>query len=1290
MAQTMPEPLPILLRRAEIEAALSRHQVVIVCGETGSGKTTQLPQICLETGLGSRGMIGHTQPRRLAARAVAARIAEERGTRLGGLVGVKVRFDDRTGRDTKIKVMTDGMLLAELAADPGCSTYQTIIIDEAHERSLNIDFLLGYLRGLLPRRPDLKLIITSATIDPARFSNHFGGPGLAPVIEVSGRMFPVEIRYRPTGGDEEEFERIETEAVADAVEELSSPRLPGGDILVFVPGEREIRQCADALRRRGPRAEILPLYSRLTDAEQDRIFHPGRSARRIIISTNIAETSLTVPGIRYVVDTGFARLNRYDPARKIQRLPIEPISRASANQRSGRCGRVAEGVCIRLYSEESWRARPAFTDPEIRRVNLAAAILQMKSLGLPEIEHFPFIDPPDDAAIRDGYDTLFELGAIDTPASSSALTEIGRGMSRIPADPRIARILLAAEREGSLREVTVLASALSIQDPRDRPMGKQEEADRSHLVFRDESSDFLTLLRLWDQFAHATQSLSHSGVRDWCRERFVSAARMREWAEMQRLLAATASDLGLSRNDRPASADSIHRALLTGLITNAACREGPAGTHDYRGVRGNSVSLFPGSVLFRKSPKWIVAAEIVQTTRLYARTIARVEPEWIEELAGHLFQRQISDKHLDPESGEPSAWERVTLSTIVVVPRRRTALSAHDSAAARRIFLTEALAQAMWRTDAPFMLNNRRVLNEAKQAEAMLRRRGVLRSPDEIAAWFAARLPPDICEPRAFEAWRTEAERRDPRILMLSLADVLTPAAAEAIDEIAFPRWITLGADTRCPLDYAFAPGKDDDGITVTVPLESLPLLTAERAAWLVPGRLPDLAAALVRLLPKAPRAALETRAGPVGTDGAGQALAGVLTFADGPLPNALSEAASVLFDISIAPDDWPLRALPPHLVPRIRVVDESGRELAADRDLAALHKRFEGRIRKARAASSRAEYERDGLRTWDFDELPESIEIGPDGTPGFPALIDRGDSVSLTLLESRDEALRQTHSGLRRLYALACAEEVREYLDALPRWSEMMRQYAALGTADDLRDTLIRLIADRVFLAGQPMIRARADFESRSSAMWGRLATVSREVGEIVGAILEPRARVAHRLSGGTPRLWAESIADIREHAAYLMPSGFLLLLPWERLRRYPVYAESMRQRLLALREDGSGVEKDALRTIAPHWKRFTGWVVRAQARQRAADDEPKAASLRTSTGKAPLPAARRAAPRINLEAGEWAMQPGSLPRGIERYRWALEELRLTLFTPTLAGRDNVKPADLEQLWKDAESPDG
>jgi ATP-dependent helicase HrpA len=1298
--------LPILGRRAEIEAVIRAHQVVVICGETGSGKTTQLPQMCLAIdearGVG-RVLIGHTQPRRIAARSVAARIAEERGEALGGSVGFKVRFADQTSRETRIKLMTDGLLLAELSGDPRLEAYSTIILDEAHERSLNVDFLLGYLRGLLPRRPELKLIITSATIEPKRFSEYFGGAKLAPVIEVSGRTYPIAMRYRAgsaTSGGGRDSEGANPEAIADAVEELDAA-IHDGDTLVFLPGEREIRLAQDAILRRRLGVEILPLFSRLSNAEQDRIFHRDPRARRVILATNVAETSLTVPGIRGVVDTGLAKISRYDAASKTLRLQVEAISQASANQRAGRCGRVAEGVCIRLFSEQSYKSRGVYTDPEIRRTSLAGVILQMRSLGLGAIEDFAFLDRPDEAAIRDGYETLYELGAVSSADRKGDMTPIGRAMVRMPLEPRIARMLLGGKREDVLDDVIVLAAALSVQDPRERPSGRQEEAEQAQSVFRDAGSDFVTLLNLW----HASRDVGEDGQSwsSWCREHFLSIPRMREWRDMVHQLREVAEELpreafaaasapgvdGARRSSRNglSGADRVHRALLAGLISNVACRESD-NSFEYRSVRGLSAVMFPGSALFQRKPKWIMSAEMVRTSRLFARTIAAIDPAWIEECAGHMFKRQFADAHLDEASGRPQAFERVVMGSIVVVPRRVAALAPLDASAARKILMLEGLAQCRWELDAPFMRHNRAIRERARVVEARLRRRDVLVSDEALAAWFAERVPAHVCEPAAFEGWLLGAMELDERVLQWRLEDVLTKAASAAMDDAAFPSEIDVGG-AACAVTYAFSPGKDDDGVTVAVPLLSLERVQ-DRVAWLVPGMIADVVLALLKQLPKARRSGVERRASAAhvagGLEGAAKALAEAMDFGKGRLADALGEGASVLFGVEVPEKEWAFAALPEHLRMRVRVVGspQDNDEIASGRSVGDLLKRLEARIAKAASAAATAAVERRGMTAWECGDLG-------DANSSTTALVDQGESVMLTLASTPAIAAAQTRLGVRRLFALAIADEVTYYFDALAGWNEMVRQFTALGSEADLRDQLTCMIAERVFMEGQSPVRSSDVFDARLDAGRIKLLTAAREVGGLVASMLEPRSIVAKRLSGGTNRLWAASIADIREHAAYLMPRGFLALAPADKLRQFPRYAVLMRERLLSLREDGSKAETDALAKFAPHWKRFTGHVAQAMSEERKAAEaagessEPAPAKPDPSRTKAPLPQARRAAPKVNLDAGEWAMQPGNLSPSIEQYRWALEELRVAMFSTTPV-KAAMNVADVEKLWRAAQ----
>ncbi len=1270
--------LPILARRAEIEAALRAHRVVVVAGETGSGKTTQLPQILHALAADPRRAIAHTQPRRLAARAVASRIAEEMRVPLGGLVGYKVRLDDRTSGATRIKVMTDGVLLAELAGDPALDAYHSVIIDEAHERSLTIDILLGVLKGLLVRRPDLRVVVTSATIDPQRFSDFFGGPDVAPVIEVSGRMFPVEVRYAPHGVNPDDPADLSPEVVADAVESLVSPRLPEGDVLVFLPGEKEIRQTADVLRRRSVGGEVLPLFSRLSPAEQDRIFHPA-GPRRVILATNIAETSLTVPRVRYVVDTGLARVTRYDPQRKVSRLPVEFVSKASASQRSGRCGRVADGIAIRLGSRGDFEKRPAFTDPEIRRTSLAGTLLLLKSLDLGPVGAFPFLDPPEAAGMRDAAETLFELGALPAPDVEVPLTTIGRRLARLPLDPRVGRMLLAADDEHAVAEVLTLAAALSIQDPRVRPAARADEADRAHLVFRHPESDFLTLLSVYDQYQHARDS---GGVAAWCRDQFLSLPRMREWTDTREHLAGIARDLGLRESEEPARPERVHRALLPGLASNVACRE--AASTEYRGVRGNVVSLFPGSVLFAKPPKWIMAAEVVQTTRLYARTIAKIDPEWLEELVPHILTRTIGDRHLDPETGEPSAWERVTMSGVVLVPRRRVALAPHDAPGARAIFLKDGLATGAWVGPHAFLAANRATLDLATQIGARLRRRDVLLPPESLAAWFDARLPASVRDPATLDAALRDGSARN-EALTLTLSEVVRPEARDAVRRVADPAWfpeaVPLADEPGSPtmtVRYVFNPGSDDDGVSFHVHLADLPLVSPARLAWLVPGLLPDLLLALLKTLPKSAGQAL--RGVPPQTELA-PACAQVMDYGRGELPATFAETLATLFDVRLVPDVFSLAALPTHLRPRLVVLDDDGKVLAGERDVGSLVARLAPRAAKAAAARARRVFERDDITRWDFD-LPECVEVEHEGavSTGVPTLVERDGRVALTLVASTDERDRLLPRALRRLAAMQCREEVEHHRLAFSAWPDLVRLYAPLGPEGELADAATCLIAERAFLHQRPTPRTSGEFDALLREQWGRLPTASRDVLEMIAAVLEPRAKIAQRLSGGTPRIWAASIADIREHAAYLLPRGFLSHLPWDRLRHYPRYVLTLRERLLNLREGGSTSEAASLAAVAEPWKRFTGWVARAMAAQARAGEAPTPSGAKRPA-KAPLPQARRAAPTVNLDAGEWAIRPEHLPPAVGDYRWALEEYRAALFAASRPA--NAPTADtLRALW--------
>ncbi|ROR32726.1 ATP-dependent helicase HrpA [Inmirania thermothiophila] len=1268
-AAALPRPrfddgLPVCAHREAIAAAIAAHPVVVVCGETGSGKTTQLPKICLELGRGVAGLIGHTQPRRIAARSVAARIAEELGSPPGRLVGHKVRFADHVGRDAYVKVMTDGILLAETQGDPWLLAYDTLIVDEAHERSLNIDFLLGYLRRLLERRPELKVIVTSATIDPERFARHFGG---APVVEVPGRSHPVEVRYRPlVSEDPDEEDRTLLEGILHAVDEAAA--CGPGDVLVFLPGEREIREAAEALRKHHPPGtEILPLYARLSAAEQQRIFRP-HAGRRIVLATNVAETSLTVPGIRYVVDTGLARISRYSPRSRIQRLPVEPISRASADQRAGRCGRVGPGICFRLYAEEDYLARPRFTDPEILRTNLAAVILRMKALGLGEVEDFPFLDPPDPRQVRAGLRELEELGALDP---EGRLTEIGRRLARLPVDPRIGRMLLAAAEHGALAEMVVLAAALSVQDPRERPMEAQEAADRAHAAFHDERSDFVALLRLWRAWQEARRHLSNRRQRAWCRERYLAYLRMREWQDVAGQLTGLVKDMGLRLNTEPASYEAVHCALLAGLLgqvaqlgdigadtgvrgaqsrgaPNAAVSElgawaaeedgrgagggrlrGGAGSGEYTGARGAKLRIHPGSGLARRTPRWIVAAEIVETTRLYARTVAAVEPEWIEQAAAHLVKRSWAGPHWERRAGRVMAYERVNLWGLTLVARRKVDYGPVDPAGAREIFIREALVAGDYASRAPFWRHNQALIARLREEEARLRRRDVVVDEEALYAFYDARLPAEVRDHPTLERWRREAERADPERLFLREEDLVRDAAGAA-SRAEFPDHIEA-CGLRLALEYRFEPGHEADGVTAVVPLAALPQLDPAPFDWLVPGLLRDKVIHLMRGLPKATRRALV----PV-PDFADAALA-ALTPGARPLTEALAAELKRMTGVEIAPEAWPAD-LPAHLRMRFRVVDEDGRTLAAGRDLAALKAGLAQQARGVRAALGAAEGEREDLRRWDVGTLaPRRIRRGGLAIEVHPTLVDEGGRVALRLLDDAAESARRHPAGVARLALLELGALAQALRRQIPDRQRLCLLHAGLGPCEALVDDLLMGVALALF-AAEPVPRDEAAFRARLEAGRGRLAAaVAEQAGWLLRA-LETAREVRGRLRRAPPA-WRTAVADIEGQLDALLFPGMARVLPRERLRHLPRYLEAVRRRIERLEQDPRR-DAERLARIAPFAERLRARR-EAHAARGLADPE------------------------------------------LERFRWMLEEFRVSLFAQELGTAAKVSEARLERQWE-------
>ncbi|MDS4016277.1 MAG: ATP-dependent RNA helicase HrpA [Candidatus Accumulibacter sp.] len=1236
------DDLPVNARRDEIAALIAQQQVVIVCGETGSGKTTQIPKICLALGRGVSGLIGHTQPRRIAARSTAARIAHELHSELGRLVGYKVRFSDRSAPEAYLKLMTDGILLAETQSDPWLEQYDTLIIDEAHERSLNIDFLLGYLKQLLPRRPDLKLIVTSATIDAERFSRHFSG---APVIEVSGRLHPVELRYRPldtsntgeanAGNDEE---RDLYQAIAEACSELH--RGGPGDILVFLPGEREIREAAEVLRKQHPpHTEILPLFARLSAEEQGRIFKPHVGSR-IVLATNVAETSLTVPGIRYVVDSGLARVKRYSYRYKVEQLHIEKIAQASANQRAGRCGRVAAGVCIRLYDEPEYLARALYAEPEILRSSLAGVILRMKALRLGAIEEFPFLDPPPRKAVADAYQLLLELGAVN---SEYALTPIGQALAKIPLDPRLARMVVAARDEGCLREVLIIAAALSVQDPRERPQERQGSADAAHRQLADERSEFLSWLKLWDWYDNEIEHRkSQRKLHAACRERFLSPLRMREWRDIHAQLHAFAAEQQWRENQLPATYEAIHRALLAGLLGNIGCKSEDSAL--YLGARGIRFAIHPASALQKKAGKWIVAAEISDTTRLYARCVARIEAEWLERVGAHLLKRSWFDPHWEKSAMQVVAFERVTLYGIVVEPRRRVHFGPLDPAAARDIFIRQALVAGEVSPEYArrwgFFTHNQQLVLDIEMLEHKSRRPDVLVDDELIVAFYDRLLPVGAYNGASFDDWRRDAEREHPQLLYLQRADLMRHEAAGVTTE-TFPHALRI-AGNEYELCYHFEPGSPRDGVTLTLPLAQLNQLPAARCEWLVPGLLAQKVELLLKTLPQRIRAKLV----PLPAF-AGEFVARVEP-ADKPLLSALIGFILQTRGLNargweITPDAFRPDALPAHLQLNFRLVDDGGRQIGMSRKLAELRSEW-GRAAKdefCQLHETPGEYRR--MADWVFGELPEMAEtVGSGGQPtvGYPALVDEGDSVSLVVFDSLEEAQGQHPGGLRRLCMLQLRDQVRYLEKNLPGLTQMAMQFMVLGTLDDLRRQLIEVTFSRACL-GEPWPTDEAAFRRRCSEAKPRLALLAQEICRLVGQILGEWQMVQKRLPAC--RAYRSVLQDVEEQLGRLIGKRFIADTPFVRLQHYPRYLQAIALRLDKLKAAGApGAARDArlLAEYAPLWANY----------QR----------------------------RATLRAKQGVREPQ-----LEQFRWLLEELRVQLFAQELRTPVPVSSKRLQKMWE-------
>ncbi|MBA2491554.1 MAG: ATP-dependent RNA helicase HrpA [Gammaproteobacteria bacterium] len=1061
--------LPIVQEKRKIADAIRQHQTVIVCGETGSGKSTQLPKICLELGRGLAGLIGHTQPRRIAARSVGARIADELGAKIGDAVGFKVRFSDQVGARAYIKLMTDGILLAEMRTDPWLRQYDTLIIDEAHERSLNIDFLLGCVKRILPRRPELRLIIASATIEPQRFAEYFSG---APIIEVSGRSHPVEVRYRPPiAGIKETQDAADARTMRDAVDEVL--RIGPGDVLVFLPGEREIRENAELLRKHRPGIEILPLYARLSPAEQDRVFKPHRG-RHVVLATNVAETSLTVPGIHYVIDTGLARISRYSARRKVQRLVTEGVSQASAKQRLGRCGRIADGVCVRLYAQEELDARPAFTDPEVKRTSLASVILQMAHLGLGPAESFPFLDPPDSRLINDGYKLLEMLGAVN---ARRELTKTGKQLARLPLDPRLARIVVAARQERCLDEALIITSLLASQDPRLRPADNPQAADEIHRQFLNPRSDFLALIKLW-RFMHS-ETISVSRLRKRCEQNFISYVRLREWQDLHRQLGSATAAMSARRYDDtvapPTIASAIthepdyaaiHKAVLAGFVDQIGYRDEK---NSFLGARNLRFSIFPGSGLHKKPPKWLVAAELAETTRLYARTVAEIRPQWAEQAAPHLLKREHFEPYWQEAAARVGVYERVSLFGLVLEARRRVDYGRINPDHAHEIFVREALIEGHFRTRAAFFQHNRQLINDIEKQEAQVRRRDMLAHPDVLYRFYEERVPAEIHTGAAFEKWLNADESHAKSLYLtraqLTRQNTMAPSAAD------FPAAMEIGG-ARLPLQYRFEPGHEADGATLQVPLALLNQLDEKRLEWLVPGLLKEKLASLIKGLPK------PLRRNFVPAPDFAQACVESLSATDEPLVDALTAALTRMTGVAIPREAWSEATLPPHLLLRLEVFDGDKR-VDHGCDLSALRACW-GRRAAAEFQSMHA-FDRSGLTQWDFGSLPESIETQQAGAAlkGYPALLDDGDSVSLQVFDTRDGARRRMRAGVRRLYMLNARDQVRHLQRTLRAMPDLCLYYQQIGACESLRTDLIEAAFDRAYVDSKPLPRDAVAFEA-------------------------------------------------------------------------------------------------------------------------------------------------------------------------------------------------------------------
>lgn len=1223
-----PSNLPVNERQDDICKAIKEHQVIILCGETGSGKTTQLPKLCLKMGRGTYGMIGHTQPRRIAARSVASRIAEELKTELGECVGYKIRFADKLNKQSHIKVMTDGILLAEIQNDPYLQNYDTLIIDEAHERSLNIDFILGYLKQLLPKRPDLKIIITSATIDPERFAKHFNN---APVLEVSGRTYPVEVRYRPLNSDDEQDEKSETQkdqhqAILNAVDELShetSLNKSSGDILVFLSGERQIRETAEALRKHHPdKTEIIPLFSRLSNAEQQKVFS-SHSHRRIILATNVAETSLTIPGIQYVIDTGYARISRYSYRTKVQRLPIEKISQASANQRKGRCGRTSDGICIRLFSEEDFDSRPVFTDAEILRTNLASVILQMHNIRLGNIEQFPFIDKPDSRLIKDGYQLLEELQAMN----KQSITSIGKILSRFPIEPRYARMIIAANEFSSLNEILIIISALSIADPRERPLDKQQQADQAHSQFKDEKSDFLAYLNLWNYFQEQRQHLSQNKLRKLCKTSFLSYTRMLEWRDIHSQLLNQCNEVKYKINTTVADYDAIHQAILSGLLSHTGLKNEEG---EYQGARNNTFSIFPGSNLRKKRPLWIMAAEMLETQRYYALTVAQIDPLWLEKQASHIIKKSYSEAHWEKRPAQIAAYEKSSLYGLVINPRKKVNYGPIDPELSRELFIRGALVDREYSGHAAFFQHNQKLFTDIEKLEHQSRRQDVLVDDEVVFQFYDECIPKGIYSSKTFDSWRKEAEKDNPEILYLS-RDYLMQHSAGDITEEQYPKQLLVN-NTPLPLSYHFEPGTPEDGVTLTVPVTLLNSLNPIQCEWLIPALRREKITQLIKTLPKALRKNF------VPVPQFADACMDAISDKSLPLLQSISQHLTKISGITIPDDAWQVDSLDPHFFMRFDVRDHNNKSIAQGRDLTLLQQSLSQEVSKQFSNAINWDIEQHGLTQWSFEDLPEVINktVNNLNIKGYPALQDDDDSVSIVVVDTATQANEIHHDGLKRLYLLSLNQQVKYLNKNLPDIQKICMSYANIGSCNDLKLSIIDASIEKSFFQQKNIIRDKESFNANLLQGSNNIINNANEICLILSDVFARYNKIRKQLKKNTKPNWLVSLADIQSQLEHLIYEDFIYFTPIEYLSSYPRYLQAIQQRLDKLQQTA---ERDRQYTnmLSPYWEHF-----------------------------------------IDLNDDYYDHPVFS------QYRWMLEELRVSLFAQGLKTQMPVSEKRLEKQWQD------